>query len=160
MECTFSGLEASRCAHSWTTPPVEARIRSDTLRRSGTLRMRIALVTGTSGIGESTTGGAVAERTASQGRASAVFDVDELPRLWSTRDGDPFNTGLILRNLASIVEERLRQRHQGAELDGLAWHIDRAPELVAIRDRRLQLPVVDASGLLNGIVDAVLGLLT
>jgi len=103
--------------------------------------MRIALVTGTSGIGESTTGCAVAERTASKGRASAVFDVDELSRLWSTRDGDPFNTGLILRNLASIVEERLRQRHHGAELDGLAWHIDRAPELVAIRDRRLQLPV-------------------
>jgi len=82
---------------------------------------------------------------ASQGRPAAFLDVDELSRLWPTRDGDPFNTGLILRNLASIVEERLRQRHQGAELDGLAWHIDRAPELVAIQDRELQLPVGVAS---------------
>jgi len=60
---------------------------------------------------------------------------------------------------ASTVEARLRQRHQGAELDGLAWHIDRAPELVAIQDCGLQLPVVDASGSLSGIV-SVLGLLT
>jgi len=60
---------------------------------------------------------------------------------------------------ASTVEARLRQRHQGAELDGLAWHIDRAPELVAIQDCGLQLPVVDASGSPSGIV-SVLGLLT
>jgi len=81
-------------------------MRFDTLRRSETLRMRIALVTGTVGIGKSTTGDAV------------------------------------------------------AELDGLASHIDRAPELVAIQDRGLQLPVVDATGSISKIVDAVLELLT
>jgi len=168
--------------------------------------MRIALLTGTVGIGKSTTGYAVAERAASQGQSAAFLDVDELSRLWPVRVGDPFNTDLILRNLASIVgnytdagaellvlawvvhntealvrleaavgapvdavrlsapastvEARLRHRHQGAEFGGLAWHLDRAPELVAIQDRGLQLPVVDASGSISEIVDAVLELLT
>ena len=131
------------------------------------------------------------------------LDVDELSRLWPARAGDPFNTDLILRNLASLVgnyadagaellvlawvvqdtdalvqleeavgatvvairlcapastlEARLRQRHQGAEFDGLAWHLDRAPELVAIQDRGLQLPIIDASGSISETVDAVLG---
>ena len=143
--------------------------------------MRIVLVTGTVGVGKSTTGYAIAERAASQGRPAAFLDVDELSRLWPARAGDPFNTHLILRNLASLVgnyadagaellvlawvvqdtdalvrleeavgasvvairlcapastlETRLRQRHQGAESDGLAWHLDRAPELAAIEHR-------------------------
>ena len=78
-------------------------------------------------------------------------------RLWPARVGDPFNTDLLLRNLASIVGN---YADAGADLLVLAWHIDRAPELVAIQDRGLQLPVVDASGSLSEIVDAVLGLLT
>ena len=44
--------------------------------------------------------------------------------------------------------------------DGLTGHIDRAPELVAFQDRWLQLPVVDVSGSLSEIVDAVPALLT
>ncbi|HYN32470.1 MAG TPA: AAA family ATPase [Ilumatobacteraceae bacterium] len=165
--------------------------------------MRIVLVTGTVGVGKSTTGYAVAERAASQGRSAAFLDVDELSRLWPARAADPFNTDLILRNLASLVgnyadagaellvlawvvqdtdalvrleeavgasvvairlcasastlEARLRQRHHGAEFDGLAWHLDRAPELVAIQDRGLQLPIIDASGSISETVDAVLG---
>ena len=47
-----------------------------------------------------------------------------------------------------------------AEHGGLAGHIDRAPELVAIQDGGLQLPVVDASGSISEIVDAALALLT
>ena len=78
-------------------------------------------------------------------------------RLWPARDGEPFHTDLLLRNLASIVGN---YADAGADLLVLAWHLDRAPELVAIQDRGLQLPVVDASGSLSGIVDAVLGLLT
>ena len=120
-------------------------------------------------------------------------------RLWPARAGDPFNTDLILRNLASMVgnyadagagllvlawvvqntddllrledavgasvvafrlsaatttvEARLRQRHQGTEFDGLAWHLDRAPELVAIQDRGLRLPIVDAAGSISETAD-------
>lgn len=168
--------------------------------------MRIALVTGTVGVGKSTTGYAVAERSASHGRSAAFLDVDELSRLWPVRADDPFNNDLILRNLASLVgnyadagaellvlawvvqdndalvrldeavgtsvfavrlvapaptiEARLRQRHRGAESDGLAWHLDRAPELAAIQDRGLQLPIVDASGSMSETVDAVLGLIS
>jgi len=51
-----------------------------------------------------------------------------------------------LRTSASTVEERLRQRHQGAGFDGLDWHLDRAPELVTIQNRGLKLPIIDASG--------------
>ena len=171
----------------------------ETLRRRDTLDMRIALLTGTVGIGKSTTGYAAAERAASQGHSAAFLDVDELSRLWPARAGDPFNTDLILRNLASLVgnyadagaellvlawvvqntddllrledavgasvvafrlsaatttvEARLRQRHQGTEFDGLAWHLDRAPELVAIQDRGLRLPIVDAAGSISETAD-------
>jgi len=167
--------------------------------------MRIALVTGTVGIGKSATGYAVAERAASQGRSAAFLDVDELSRLWPASVGDPFNNDLILRNLASLVgndaaavakllvlawvvqstdglrrleeavgtsvvavrlcapastvEARLRQRHQGAEFDGLAWHLDRAPELLAIQDRGLHLPIIDASGSISDTADTILTLL-
>lgn len=167
--------------------------------------MRIALVTGTVGIGKSATGFAVAERAAAQGRSAAFLDVDELPRLWPAPEGDPFNNELILGNLASlvgnyaaagaellvlswvvqstdalrrleeavgttvvavrlcapasIVEARLRKRHQGAEFDGLAWHLERAPELVAIQERGLQLPIIDASGSISDTADTVLTLL-
>jgi Mrp family chromosome partitioning ATPase len=114
--------------------------------------MRIVLVTGTVGVGKSTTGYAVAERAASQGRSAAFLDVDGLSRLWPARNR--------LSAPASTLEARLRQRHQGVEFDGLAWHLDRAPELVAIQDRGLQLPTVDASGSISETVDAVLALIT
>jgi adenylylsulfate kinase len=168
--------------------------------------MRIALITGTVGVGKSATGYAVAERSGSQGRSAAFLDVDELSRLWPAPADDPFNNDLIFRNLASLVgnyaeagaellvlawvvqdhdalvrldeavgtsvvavrlvapaptlEARLRQRHQGAEFDGLAWHLDRSPELVAIQDRGLQLPIIDATGSISETVDAVLGIIT
>ena len=80
--------------------------------------MRIALVTGTVGIGKSATGYAVAERAASQGRSAAFLDVDELSRLWPASVGDPFNNDLILRNLASLVGNYAAA---GAKLLVLAW---------------------------------------
>ena len=89
--------------------------------------MRIALLTGTVGIGKSTTGYAVAERAASQGQSAAFLDVDELSRLWPVRVGDPFNTDLILRNLASIVGN---YADSGADLLVLAWVVQNTEALV------------------------------
>lgn len=166
----------------------------------------MALVTGTVGIGKSTTGFAVAELAGSRGCPAAFLDVDGLSRFWPAPSHDPFNTDLILRNLASLagnyadagaellvlawvlenaddlvrleeavgapvsavrlvappstVEARLRHRHQGVELDGLAWHLDRAPELATIQDLGLQLPIVEASGSIGDTAEAVLELLT
>jgi len=164
--------------------------------------MRLALVTGTVGVGKSTIGHAVAARAACRGTSAAFLDVDGLSRLWPAPAGDPFNGALILANLRSItgnyaaagaellvlawviqdaeglgrleaevglpvtavrlvasgavVEARLRHRHQGPERDGLAWHLHRAPELVALQDQGLRLPTVDASGPVEQVADAVL----
>jgi len=167
-----------------------------------TRRVRVALVTGTVGIGKSTIGYAVAERAAARGVSAAFLDVDGLSRLWPAPAGDPFRIELILTNLRAIagnykaagaellmlawvitdaddltdleaavglpvtavrltasgavVEARLRNRHQGPESNGLAWHLRRAPELAAIQDRGLRLPTIDASGMVDEIADAVL----
>jgi len=118
--------------------------------------MRIALVTGTVGIGKSATGYALAERAASQGRSAAFLDVDELSRLWPAPAGDPFNDDHILRNLASLVGNFAAA---GAELLVLAWHLDRAPELVAIQNRGLKPPIIDASGSISDTADTILTLL-
>jgi adenylylsulfate kinase len=154
--------------------------------------MRIALVTGTVGVGKSTTGYAVAERSASHGRSAAFLDVDQLSRLilrnlvslvenyadagaellvlaWVVQDNYALvrldeavgKSVLAVRLVAPTptIEARLRQRHR-TESDGLAWHLDRAPELAAIQDRGLQLPIIDASGSISETVDAVLGLIS
>ncbi len=172
---------------------------------SQTRWMRVALVTGTVGIGKSTVGYAVAERGSGRGFSTAFIDVDQLSRLWPAPDGDPFRTGLILANLTSIVgnyraagaellvlawvitelrdladleaavgtpveairlvapgsvvEARLRQRHQGTEAGGLAWHVHRAPQLAKIQERHLDLPMINASGPVTEIAAAVLDLL-
>lgn len=164
--------------------------------------MRVALVTGTVGVGKSTVGFATAERAAASGVSSAFIDVDQLSRLWPAPDDDPFRTQLILANLTSIVgnyraagaellvlawvitepgdlakleaavdspveplrlvapapvvEARLRRRHQGPETDGLAWHLRRAPELVEIQERGLDVVTIGASGSALDTADAVL----
>lgn len=164
--------------------------------------MRVALVTGTVGVGKSTVGFAVAESAAAHGVSTAFLDVDALSRLWPAPERDPFRTELILANLSSIVgnyeaacaellvlawviteggdladletavgspvsavrlvapgavvETRLRTRHQGPEVDGLAWHLRRGPELASIQDNGLNLPMIDASGTVAEITAAVL----
>ena len=60
----------------------------------------------------------------------------------------------------AVVATRLRQRHQGPEADGLAWHLHRAPELATIQDHGLQLPTVDASDSVEVIAAQVLTLFT
>jgi hypothetical protein len=56
---------------------------------------------------------------------------------------------------ATVVETRLKNRHRGPASDGLAWHLQRAPELAAIQEH-LALPVIDATRTVDEIADAVL----
>lgn len=167
--------------------------------------MRIALVTGTVGVGKSTIGFAVAERASEAGITAAFLDLDELSRLWPAPKNDPFRDELILANLravapnyeaagasllvlawaidsvedlvalekalhspvkavrlvssSTVVEERLRNRHQGPASNGLAWHLQRAPVLAAIQGHLL-VPTVDATNAVEGVADEVLKTLT
>ena len=59
---------------------------------------------------------------------------------------------------ATIIDARLRNRHRGAERDGLEWHLQRAPVLAAIQDH-LVLSTVDATGSVDDIADEVLQVL-
>ena len=88
--------------------------------------MRVALVTGTVGVGKSTVGFAVAESAAAHGVSTAFLDLDALSRLWPAQGGDPFRTELILANLSSIVGN---YEAAGAELLVLAWVITEGGDL-------------------------------
>lgn len=58
---------------------------------------------------------------------------------------------------AAVVEERLRRRHVGPAVDGLAWHLARAPELAAVLVGAGHAAVtVDADAPLAVVVDRVL----
>ena len=90
--------------------------------------------------------------------AWAIQDAEDLTRL-EAAVGAPV-MAIRLCAPAAVIDERLQQRHQGAESDGLAWHIRRAPELLAIQDHGLSgLPTVGAVGQVAEVADAVLQLL-
>ncbi len=91
--------------------------------------MRVALVTGTVGIGKSTVGHAAAERAVARAVSTAFIDVDALSRLWPAPDGDPFRTELILTNLTSIVGN---YEAAGAELLVVAWVITEMNDLAEL----------------------------
>lgn len=89
--------------------------------------------------------------------AWAIQDAEDLARL-EAAIGTPVGA-IRLSAPAEVVEMRLRQRHQGPESDGLAWHLRRAPELLRIQEHGLRLPTVDAAGRVAEVADAVLDLL-
>lgn len=64
---------------------------------------RALLLTGTVGVGKTTTADAVGDRLREQGVPHAVVDLDELSRCWPAPADDPFHTALQLRNLAALV---------------------------------------------------------
>lgn len=64
---------------------------------------RALLLTGTVGVGKTTTADAVADRLRSAGVPHAVVDLDELRRCWPAPADDPFHTALSLRNLAALA---------------------------------------------------------
>lgn len=139
---------------------------------------RALLLTGTVGVGKTTTADAVGDRLRAAGVAHALVDLDELRRCWPAPADDPFHTALSLTNLAAlsrayrdagaerlvlagVVETRAdRQRH--ADAVGVALQVVRlvAPaDVVAPRLRARH--VDDPEGLAwhlhrRGELDAVL----
>jgi len=91
--------------------------------------MRIVLVTGTVGVGKTTTGFAVAERAAERGISPAFLDLDQLSRLWPAPVGDPFRDELILTNLRSLVPNYAAA---GAAMLVLAVVIETAEQLAEL----------------------------
>ena len=86
--------------------------------------------------------------------AWVVTEAEDLTALEAAVNGPV--TPIRLTASRAVIEARLRRRHQGPESDGLAWHLRRARELVAIQDRGLLMPTIDASGPVNEVADAVL----
>ncbi len=70
------------------------------------------LLTGTVGVGKTTTADAVGGRLRELGLPHAVVDLDQLRRCWPAPEGDPFQTALELRNLAALTSA---YRDAGAE---------------------------------------------
>lgn len=62
------------------------------------------LLTGTVGVGKSTTADRVAGRLQASGVPHAVIDLDEIRRFWPTPTGDRFGFEMGLRNLSSLVD--------------------------------------------------------
>ena len=129
---------------------------------------RALLLTGTVGVGKTTTADAVGARLRVRGVPHAVVDLDELRRCWPAPPDDPFHAALGLANLAAVARayraagaERLvlagvcesrrdRDRHAG-DPEGLAWHLHRRGELDAVLDAA---GVADAEVAVAGLAPA------
>lgn len=68
-------------------------------------------------------------------------------------------TAVRLVTSPTVVDARLRNRHQGPASGGLAWHLQRAPELAAIQVH-LPLPTIDATKSVDEVADEVLSTLS
>jgi len=64
---------------------------------------RALLLTGTVGVGKTTTADAVGGRLRARGVPHAVVDLDELRRCWPAPPDDPFHSALGLANLAAVA---------------------------------------------------------
>ena len=73
---------------------------------------RALLLTGTVGVGKTTTADAVGARLRVRGVPHAVVDLDELRRCWPAPPDDPFHAALGLANLAAVARG---YREAGAE---------------------------------------------
>jgi adenylylsulfate kinase len=94
------------------------------------------LVTGTVGVGKTTVAEAVGDVLASRSVPHAVIDLDQLRTSWPAPAGDPFNSAIELRNLASVAAN---YRAVGARKFVLAGVIERRA------DRALYEKALDTS---------------
>jgi hypothetical protein len=109
------------------------------------------LLTGTVGVGKSTTAAAVGAVLATWGVPHAVVDLDELHRSWPAPADDPFQQDLELANLRAVSAV---YRRWGAERLVLAGVLERAEDRARYADAvgmpltvcrlRLDLPTVRA----------------
>lgn len=64
---------------------------------------RALLITGTVGVGKTSVADAVGGLLAGAGVPGAVVDLDRLCQSWPVPAGDPFNFGMLLRNLRCVA---------------------------------------------------------
>ncbi|MFF4815892.1 hypothetical protein ACFY2K_15050 [Kitasatospora sp. NPDC001309] len=64
---------------------------------------RALLITGTVGVGKTSAADAVGGLLQEAGVPPAVMDLDRLCQAWPAPEGDPFNLGLLLRNLRALT---------------------------------------------------------
>ena len=72
--------------------------------RGGPATVEALLITGTVGVGKTTTAQVIGEQLQTLGIPHAVIDLDELARGWPAPAEDPFNMELELTNLASVAK--------------------------------------------------------
>lgn len=85
--------------------------------------------------------------------AWAIEDAEDLAALDQALNSPV--TAIRLVTSPTVIEARLRKRHQGPASDGLAWHLQRAPELAATQGHLL-VPTVDATKSVEGVAGEVL----
>jgi adenylylsulfate kinase len=69
---------------------------------------RALLITGTVGVGKTSTAVAAGDLLADARVPNAVLDLDWLRRSWPSPPGDPFNSAMTVRNLRSVARNYLR----------------------------------------------------
>jgi hypothetical protein len=89
------------------------------------------LLTGTVGVGKTTTAAAVGQVLAARGVPHAVIDLDELRRAWPAPTGDPFQQKLELENLRAVAAT---YRRRGARRLVLAGVLERAADRARYQD--------------------------
>lgn len=98
----------------------------------------VLLLTGTVGVGKTTTAIAVARLLAEAGTPSGCVDLDVFSRRWPPPDDDPFRTRLALANLASCVPNFASA---GAEVLVLAWVVEDRAQAQEVRAAVEPLPL-------------------
>lgn len=90
------------------------------------LMSRALLITGTVGVGKTSVADAVGDRLTAADVPHAVIDLDRLSHSWPRPRDDPFNFGMLLRNLRSVAGNYLEAGATHLVLAGVAEsHADR-----------------------------------
>ncbi len=77
------------------------------------------LITGTVGVGKTTTAEQVGRRLGEAGTAYAVIDLDEIRRFWPMPPGDPFGVQIEVANLTAVAANYLRAGAEWLVLAGV-----------------------------------------
>lgn len=81
---------------------------------------RALLITGTVGVGKTSAADLLGDLLCDAGVPHAVMDLDRLCQSWPAPDDDPFNSGLLLRNLSALTANYLDAGVRRLVLAGVA----------------------------------------
>ncbi|MFJ7250713.1 hypothetical protein ACIQWA_39565 [Kitasatospora sp. NPDC098652] len=88
--------------------------------RAHEAEQRALLITGTVGVGKTSAADLLGDLLADAGLPHAVMDLDRLCQAWPAPHGDPFNSGLLLRNLRALSANYLDAGVRHLVLAGVA----------------------------------------